>query len=83
MDVICALFSERQILGDAAFTHKPIDHQNGERGKVTACDARARGQYSILSRDSIFSTNRRIPFSELELHLKTVFLLESTYVHVA
>ena len=40
----CALFSEVRILSDAAFTLKPIDHQNGERGIVAACDVRARGQ---------------------------------------
>jgi len=26
------LFREVRILGDAAFTHKPIDHHHGERG---------------------------------------------------
>ena len=43
---LCALFSEVRILGDAAITRKPFDHQNGERGAVAACDVRARGQYS-------------------------------------
>ena len=38
------LFSEVSILGDAAFTRKPIDLQNGEQGTVAACDVRARGQ---------------------------------------
>ena len=42
----CSLFSEVRILGDAAFTCKPIAHQNGERGTVVACDVRARGQYT-------------------------------------
>ena len=49
----CALFSPLfrrrsvlHILGDAAFTGKPIDHQNGGRGTVVACDVRAaRGHY--------------------------------------
>ena len=41
-DSNCALFSEVRILGDAAFTRKPIDHQNGERGTVAACDKQAR-----------------------------------------
>ena len=41
----CALSVIVRIFGDAAFnTHKPIDHQNGERGRVTACDVRARSQ---------------------------------------
>ena len=41
----CASFSrEVRILGGAAFTREPIDHQNGERGTVAACDMRARGQ---------------------------------------
>ena len=39
-----ALFSEVRILGDMAFTLKPIDHQNRERGTVAACDMPARGQ---------------------------------------
>ena len=39
-----ALFSEAHILGDAAFTGKPIAHQNGKCGTVAACDVRARGQ---------------------------------------
>ena len=43
-----ALFREVRILGDAALTCKPIDHQNDERGTVAACDVRARGQYSVL-----------------------------------
>ena len=30
------LFSEVRILGDAAFTRKPIDHQHGERG-ISCC----------------------------------------------
>ena len=29
---IRVLFSEERILGDAAFTRKPIDHQHDERG---------------------------------------------------
>ena len=45
----CALFSEVCILGDTAFTRKPIDHKNEERGTVAACDVCARGQYSVLS----------------------------------
>ena len=28
----CVLFSEVRILGDAAFTRKPIDHQHGDPG---------------------------------------------------
>ena len=40
----CALFSEVRILGNAAFTQKPIDHRKGERGTFAACDMRARGQ---------------------------------------
>ena len=43
----CVLFSEVRILSDAAFTRKPIDHQNGERGTVSKCDTHARGQYTI------------------------------------
>ena len=39
------LFREVRILGDAAFTCKPIDHQHGKWASVAACDARARGQY--------------------------------------
>ena len=39
-----ALFSEVRILGDAAFTCKPVDHQNGEGGTVAECDVGARGQ---------------------------------------
>ena len=35
-----ALFREVRILGDAALTCKPIDHQNDERGTVAACDVR-------------------------------------------
>ena len=40
----CALFNEVRILGDATFTRKPNDYQNGERGRVATCDVRARGQ---------------------------------------
>ena len=29
-------FSEMRILSDVAFTRKPIDHQNGERGTGAA-----------------------------------------------
>ena len=36
-----ALFSEVRILRDAAFTRKPVDHQNG--GTFGACDVRTRG----------------------------------------
>ena len=43
----CSLFSEVRILGDAAFTRKPIDHQNGERDTVAVCDVRARGQLTL------------------------------------
>ena len=39
-----ALFSEVRILSNAVFTSKPIDHQNGERGTVPACDVCASGQ---------------------------------------
>ena len=39
-----ALFSEVRILGDAAFTRKPIANQNGAHGTVAACDKHARGQ---------------------------------------
>ena len=46
-----AIFSEVRIVGNAAFTRKPsIDHQNGERGTVAACDVRARGQSSGITR---------------------------------
>ena len=31
---LCALFSEVRILGNAAFTRKPIANQNGEHGTV-------------------------------------------------
>ena len=41
----CVLFGEVRILGDAAFTHKPINHQSGEYDTVAAYDVRARGQY--------------------------------------
>ena len=41
---LCALFSEVRILGHAASTRKPIDHQNSEHGTVAAWDVRARGQ---------------------------------------
>ena len=41
---LCVLLSEVRILGDAAFTRKPIDHQDGEPGTVTGCDVLARGQ---------------------------------------
>ena len=44
----CALFSEVRIWGDAAFTRKPIDHQNGERDTVATSDVRARGQWTFL-----------------------------------
>ena len=46
----CAIFSEGHILGilgDAAFTSKPIAHQHGERGTVHACDVRARRQFTV------------------------------------
>ena len=49
------LFSEVRILGDAAFTRKPNDHQHGERGISPACDARVsrppylKKAYGILS----------------------------------
>ena len=42
------LFNEQRILGDTAFTRKPIDHQHGERGICRRGDARARGQYTKL-----------------------------------
>ena len=42
----CALFNGGRILGDAAFTHKLIAHQHGERGTVAACDVRARCLYA-------------------------------------
>ena len=42
-NVTVHLFSEVRILGDAAFTHKPIDHQHGEQGTLTTCYVRARG----------------------------------------
>ena len=46
----CGLFSEVRILGDAAFTRKPIDHQNGEHGTVAVCNLCARaGQYSTCT----------------------------------
>ena len=44
----CALFSEVLILGDEAFTRKPIDQQNGKRGTVDACEVPARGQYTVM-----------------------------------
>ena len=44
----CTLFSEVRILGDAAFTRKPIYHQNGECDTVAASDVHARGQYPVL-----------------------------------
>ena len=49
----CALFSDVRILGGAAFTRKPIDHQNGERGTGTARDMHGWGQYRALLIDAI------------------------------
>ena len=37
------------ILGDVAFTRKPIAHQNSEHGTVAACDMHARGQLEVLN----------------------------------
>ena len=41
-----------RILGDAALTRKPFDHQNGEHGIVAARDVRARGQLVIVQDQS-------------------------------
>ena len=45
---LCALFSEVRILGNAAFTRKPIANQNGERDTVAAYDVHAKGQYLVI-----------------------------------
>ena len=68
-----ALFSKVHILGNAPFTRKPIDHQNGECGTVAACDVCAKGSIEDVLVFLLWSgTNKRhlislFPFQRVEL----------------